>query len=80
MILAQVLCPSGPVNLKFTFQDVLPEAKSNIITRGNEENFEYIKRDIKPQCDRAMAVMPEMTEFVILVSLSGWTLEQQGDE
>ena len=56
--------PSGPLELKFTFKDALPEVKSSTITRENEEHFEYMKRDIEPQCKWAIDRMPEMIEFL----------------
>jgi hypothetical protein len=69
--------PTGPTELTFSFKDMIPTPKNNVITRGNEEHFEYMKRDIKPMCQRAVANMPGLSEFAILVTVPGWVEETQ---
>jgi len=64
--------PNGPAELTFRFRDALPLPKNNVIPRGNEEYFEYMKRDIKPMCGRAAVCMPGLAEFMILVTVPGW--------
>ena len=67
--------PSGPEKLKVTLKDALPTPVHGRIRRGNEEDFEYVKRDMKPHLERAKALMPGLSEFVILVTVPGWTVE-----
>jgi hypothetical protein len=67
--------PIGPRQLMVSFQDAFPTPKRNLITRGNEEHFEYMKRDIKPMCDHAALCMPGLTKFAILITLPGWVIE-----
>jgi len=57
-----------PGKLKFTFKDALPIAKSYTIAWGNEEHFSAMKHDIRPQCNHAAALTPDLFEFVIMVS------------
>jgi len=67
--------PMGPPELMFSFKDALPTPKNNLIARGNEEHFEYMKRDIKPMCEHAAVCMPGLTEFTILITVPGWATE-----
>lgn len=57
-----------PAELTFTFKDALPP-RSCTIFQGNEEIFDYMKMDINRQSDLATALMPDLFEFVILVSV-----------
>lgn len=72
--------PSGPAELKFILKDALPESRSARIKRGDEVNFQFLKEDIKPHFERAKALMPELTEFAILVTVPGWAVERLSDE
>jgi len=63
-----------PPQLRFSFRDVLPRPKENIIPRGNEEYFEYMKNDITPMCGRSAKCMPGLAEFMILVTVPGWVV------
>jgi hypothetical protein len=71
--------PTGPTELTFSFKDVVPTPKNNVIARGNEEHFEYMKRDIKPMYELAVANMPGLSEFAILVTVPGWVEETQDE-
>lgn len=71
--------PIGPAELSFSFKDVVPTPKINVIARGNEEHFEYMKRDIRPMCELTTAKVPGLSEFAILVTVPGWVLEKQDD-
>ena len=64
--------PHGPPCLKFTFKDAMPEPKATEVSRGNEDHFNYMRKDVKAQCERAKAYMPDLKEFVILVTVPGW--------
>lgn len=64
--------PIGPSELCFSFKDVVHAPKNNIIARGNEEYFEYMKRDIQPMCELSSAMIPGMFEFKIMVTVPGW--------
>lgn len=64
--------PSGPPELMFTLKDALPASKSARIRREEEASFQIMKDDIKPHFERAKALMPELTEFAILVTVPGW--------
>jgi hypothetical protein len=71
--------PIGPAELSFSFKDVVPAPKNNVITRGNEEHFEYMKRDIRSMCELTTAKIPGLSEFAILVTVPGWVLEKQDE-
>ncbi|KAE9368700.1 hypothetical protein N431DRAFT_415338 [Stipitochalara longipes BDJ] len=64
--------PHGPPCLKFTFKDAMPEPKATEVSRGNEDHFNYMRKDVKAQCEKAKAYMPDLKEFVILVTVPGW--------
>ncbi|CZR52143.1 uncharacterized protein PAC_02020 [Phialocephala subalpina] len=66
--------PLGPAKLKFTLKDALPPVHGRV-SKGDVEQFEHIKRDIKPYLERAKVLMPELIEFVILVTVPGWAVE-----
>jgi hypothetical protein len=70
--------PVGPPYLKFTFKDAMPAPTSTEIARGNEDHFNYMRKDIKVQCEKAKKFMGDLKEFVILVTVPGWTTT--GDE
>ncbi|KAH7319424.1 hypothetical protein BKA65DRAFT_101929 [Rhexocercosporidium sp. MPI-PUGE-AT-0058] len=75
--------PQPPHHLKFTFKDAMPIPQATEITAGNEDHFNYMRRDIKAQCEKARRFMPELREFVILVTVPGWVLpmtEEEEDE
>ena len=65
--------PLGPPHLKFTFKDAMPSPTSTEIARGNEDHFNYMRKDIKIQCEKARKFMSDLREFVILVTVPGWT-------
>jgi len=69
----------GPPCLKFTFKDAMPIPKATEVSRGNEDHFDYMRKDIKAQCERAKAYMPDMKEFVVLVTVPGW-VSPKGEE
>ena len=58
-----------PAALTFTLKDALPSPRSYTIAWGNEEQFHHLKQDIKPQREYAAALVPESTEFVVMVSI-----------
>ncbi len=64
--------PSGPEYLKFTLKDAMPEPRATGIVRGNEDHFNYMRKDIKAQSEKAKEFMPELKEFVVLVTVPGW--------
>lgn len=64
--------PHGPPCLKFTFKDAMPSPKATEVSRGNEDHFNYMRRDIKAQCEKARAYMPDLREFVVLITVAGW--------
>lgn len=70
--------PAGPPYLKFTFKDAMPTPTSTQIARGNEDHFNYMRKDIKVQCEKAKRFIGDFKEFVILVTVPGWTIT--GDE
>lgn len=61
-----------PAALKFTFKDAMPAPTSTQISRGNEDHFKYLRKDIKTQCTNSKAFMPELKEFVVLITVPGW--------
>ncbi|KAL2063406.1 hypothetical protein VTL71DRAFT_5211 [Oculimacula yallundae] len=65
--------PNPPHNLKFTFKDAMPTPQATEIAAGNEDHFNYMRRDIKAQIEKAKRFLPELREFVILVTVPGWT-------
>lgn len=69
--------PDGPPLLRFTFKDAMPTAKVSNIAKGNEDHFNYMRKDIKVQCDRAVLFMPGLKEFVILVTVPQWIEEEE---
>lgn len=72
-------CPSGPAELKFTWKDALPKPEYARIKRGDEKHFQLMKADIEPLLERAKALMPELIEFAILVTVPGWAVERPGN-
>lgn len=63
--------PHPPRHLKFTFKDAMPMPQATEISAGNEDHFNYMRKDIKVQCEKAKRFMPELKEFVILVTVPG---------
>lgn len=63
--------PHGPSFLRFTFKDAMPSPKSTEVARGNEDHFNYMRKDIKAQCEKAKLYMPDLKEFVVLVTVPG---------
>jgi hypothetical protein len=72
--------PSGPPELKFTWKDALPKPEYARIKRGDEKHFQFMKADIEPLLERAKALMPELIEFAVLITVPGWVVERPGDE
>ena len=72
--------PQGPPYLKFTFKDAMPTPTSTEIVRGNEDHFNYMRKDIKMQCEKAKKYMMDLKEFVILVTVPGWTSPNVDEE
>ncbi|KAH8674836.1 hypothetical protein BGZ60DRAFT_279620 [Tricladium varicosporioides] len=70
--------PCGPPELVFTWKGALPKPKHARIKRGDEEHFQYMKGDIKPHFEQTKALMPELIEFAILVTVPGWVVERPG--
>lgn len=64
--------PVGPPYLRFTFKDAMPAPTSTEIARGNEDHFNYMRKDIKAQCEKAKKFIVDLKEFVILVTVPGW--------
>ena len=50
----------------------MPMPQATEISAGNEDHFNYMRKDIKVQCEKAKRFMPELKEFVILVTVPGW--------
>ncbi|KUJ24456.1 uncharacterized protein LY89DRAFT_22956 [Mollisia scopiformis] len=72
--------PQGPPYLKFTFKDAMPAPTSTEIVRGNEDHFNYMRKDIKIQCEKAKKYMADVKEFVILVTVPGWNTIDEEEE
>ena len=72
--------PHGPPCLKFTFKDAMPLPKATEVSRGNEDHFDYMRKDIKAQCEKAKAYMPELKEFVVLVTVPDWSSPKREEE
>jgi hypothetical protein len=72
--------PHGPPCLKFTFKDAMPSPKATEVSRGNEDHFNYMRKDIKAQCEKAKAYMPDLKEFVILVTVPNWSTPKGEEE
>ncbi|KAH7403234.1 hypothetical protein BKA64DRAFT_444119 [Cadophora sp. MPI-SDFR-AT-0126] len=72
--------PHPPRHLKFTFKDAMPTPQATEIVMGNEDHFNYMRKDIKAQCEKAKKFMPELKEFVILVTVPGWAVPDDGEE
>ncbi|KAK0115519.1 hypothetical protein ONS95_000203 [Cadophora gregata] len=72
--------PQPPRHLKFTFKDAMPNPQATEIVVGNEDHFNYMRKDIKVQCEKARKFMPELKEFVILVTVPGWTSAEVEEE
>jgi hypothetical protein len=72
--------PHGPPCLKFTFKDAMPAPKATEVSRGNEDHFNYMRKDIKAQCEKAKAYMPNLKEFVILVTVPNWSTPKGEEE
>jgi hypothetical protein len=70
----------GPPCLKFTFKDAMPEPKATEVSRGNEDHFNYMRKDVKAQCEKAKSYMPNLKEFVILVTVPGWCTPKGEEE
>jgi hypothetical protein len=71
--------PHSPPCLKFTFKDAMPSPKATEVSRGNEDHFNYMRMDIKAQCEKARMYMPDLKEFVVLVTVPNW-VSPQGEE
>lgn len=72
--------PDGPPCLKFTLKDAMPIPYATEIARGNEDHFNYMRRDIKVQYEKAGKWMPELREFVVLVTVPGWVEGKEEEE
>jgi hypothetical protein len=72
--------PHGPPCLKFTFKDAMPVPKATEVMRGNEDHFNYMRKDVKTQYEKAKAYMPDLKEFVILVTVPGWLTPKEEEE
>jgi hypothetical protein len=67
--------PLGPVKLKITLKDTLPISVHSKIRRGDKRHFELIKQDIQPHLKQAKILMPQLTEFAILVTVPRWSVK-----
>ncbi|KAJ5037335.1 uncharacterized protein L3040_007511 [Drepanopeziza brunnea f. sp. 'multigermtubi'] len=74
--------PHGPPHLRFTFKDAMPGPSATEVERGNEDHFNYMRRDIRAVCEKARSYCPELREFGVLVTVPGWVEEggQGGEE
>jgi hypothetical protein len=70
----------GPLCLKFTFKDAMPTPKATEVARGNEDHFNYMRKDIKTQCEKARAYMPDLKEFVVLVTVPSSPVGEEEEE
>ena len=68
----------GPPSLRFTFKDAMPCPISSTIALVNEDHFNLMKRELRTQFERAREYVPNLREFVILVTDPGWVLEEEG--
>lgn len=57
----------------------MPIPQATEITAGNEDHFNYMRKDVKVQCEKARRYMPDLREFVVLVTVPGW-VEVGGEE
>ena len=72
--------PDGPAVLKCTLKDAMPISIATEILRGSEGHFAYMRKDIKAQCEKATEFMPDLKEFVVLVTVPGWESPDIGGE
>jgi hypothetical protein len=66
--------------LKFTFKDAIPAPRATEVLKGNEDHFDYMRKDVKTQCEKAKAYMPDLKEFAILVTVPNWSTPVAGGE
>jgi hypothetical protein len=67
----------GPPSLRFTFKDAMPAPTSSTIAQTNEDHFNLMKKDLKTQLERAKEFVPNLKEFLILVTDPGWISEEE---
>jgi hypothetical protein len=67
----------GPPSLRFTFKDAMPAPTSNTIAQANENHFNLLKRDLKTQFEKAKEFVPNMKEFLVVVTDPGWVSEEE---
>jgi hypothetical protein len=59
-----------PAELEFTLKDALPP-KHYKVTGRNGEQFECMKREVTSHFNHTMALMPDLNEFAVLVTVPG---------
>ena len=62
-----------PKRLRFTLKDAMPRPKATELVIGDDGYFVYMWKYIKDQFEKAKAFCPELREFVILITVPGWT-------
>ncbi len=67
----------GPPSLTFTFKDAMPVPTSSTIAQANEEHFNLMKRDLKAQFEKAKEFVPNLKEFLVVVTDPGWISEEE---
>jgi hypothetical protein len=67
----------GPPSLRFTFKDAMPAPTSSTIAQANEDHFNLMKRDLKAQFEKAKEFVPNLKEFLVVVTDPGWVSEDE---
>jgi hypothetical protein len=67
----------GPPSLRFTFKDAMPTPTSSTIAQANEDHFDLMKRDLKTQFEKAREFVPNLKEFLVVVTDPGWVSEEE---
>lgn len=66
----------GPPSLTFTLKDAAPCPMSSTMTQSNDDLFSSMKRDLLSQLDKTRSYVPNLNEFVVLVTDPGWGLAE----
>jgi hypothetical protein len=55
----------------------MPAPTSSTIAQANEDNFNLMKRDLKAQFEKAKEFVPNLKEFLVVVTDPGWVSEDE---
>ncbi|PMD60269.1 uncharacterized protein K444DRAFT_612844 [Hyaloscypha bicolor E] len=67
---------NGPPSLRFTLKDAMPAPTSSTIAQADEDHFNLMKRDLKTQFEKAGELVPNLKEFLVLVTDPDWVSEE----